>query len=495
MSGYQLPVFVSSAHYGLEDLRGELTNHLSELGVAPFVSSEAGFPDYPGMPPYAGCLRVLDRCLFVIGIIDRRYGSGFQDWGPYPEYSGLSPTHAELRHALKTGKRLVVFVRDSVYAYYDLYRDNPTPFASLKLPPGLDHETMELIAELKHASPAPWIETFKDVREVKRSVHLRLINDLYELMLQREAVSSATVEAISQAFLKSDASLRKAVLESTDQRIQAEIADLDGRLATLNSKRAEIEAARDQTEKQKVELAQEISLIRGEKLRLSQLVVGAVARVIAGAMGAGINPAALGRTASATTLPLITDQELALGGIHFSGFSQAKPVVERVTWARLPKSSAEGIWRGYTGTLQVFGTNFAPGCIIQVRKKLSNDEPTFGWTPNVYSGHYLELSTSDSDETPIGDLACEYRIKNPLYASDWKPFSYDFDVNEEMGKALDLLAQGESAMSEGRFEDATEPLRSAWVRLEGLVGPGDERYGKAHNLWEESLYSSGRWKR
>lgn len=136
-TGHKLPLFVSSIHYGLEDFRAELTDFPASLGVVPYVSSEAGFPDYAGMPPYAGCLRALERCLIVVGILDRRYGRSFDDWGPYPQYKGLSPTHAELRHALTSGKRLVIYVREHVHAFYEVYRRNPDDFAKLKLPENL----------------------------------------------------------------------------------------------------------------------------------------------------------------------------------------------------------------------------------------------------------------------------------------------------------------------------------------------------------------------
>lgn len=177
-TGYQLRIFLSSAHYGLEDLRGELDDYLRQFGV-PYISSESGFPDYAGLAPYVGCLRVLDKCQVVILIIDRRYGQGFPNWGPYPEYAGLSPTHAELRHALKSGKRFWIYIRDTVAAYYDIYHKNIENFGSLALPDGLQTETLEMYRELKSASPAPWIETFRDVRQVKTSIRARFLNDLY----------------------------------------------------------------------------------------------------------------------------------------------------------------------------------------------------------------------------------------------------------------------------------------------------------------------------
>jgi hypothetical protein len=144
----------------------------------------------------------------------------------------------------------------------------------------------------------------------------------------------------------------------------------------------------------------------------------------------------------------------------------------------------------------VFGANFAPGCKIQVRRKGSSEEPTFGWVPNIFSGHYLELSTHSSDEAPIGDLASEYRVVNPIgRSSDWVAFTYAFDRDAELKKALGLFMEGEAAFKAADYKAAIEPLRSAYVRLAGLVGAADERWQRAHALWQESLYESGTWTR
>jgi hypothetical protein len=93
---------------------------LEDLGMTPVMSDEAGFPRFNGMPPYASCLRALEECPLVIGVVDRFYGTTFDDWGPYPEYKGLSPTHAELRHALKLGKRVLIYVQNGTWIFYEM---------------------------------------------------------------------------------------------------------------------------------------------------------------------------------------------------------------------------------------------------------------------------------------------------------------------------------------------------------------------------------------
>jgi hypothetical protein len=198
----RIPIFLSSAHYGLEDLRAELAAFLEDLGAEPLISSEKGFPDHRGIPPYAQCLRVLESALIVVGVIDKRYGARLADWGPYPQYTGLSPTHAELRHAVAEGKHLLVYIRSEVQGYYDIYRKNTSAFQNLNLPGNLEIGSLELFSELKHVRPAPWIEAFRDIRDIKHSVRSRLISYLAEALVQKERLAQAGAVTLLDRILK-----------------------------------------------------------------------------------------------------------------------------------------------------------------------------------------------------------------------------------------------------------------------------------------------------
>lgn len=103
-----LQVFVSSMCYELRDLRAAVRDFLENLGMVPQLSNDPAFPRLSGEKPYVTCLRTLEECPLVIGLLECKYGQPFADWGAYPEYNDLSPTHAELRHTLKTGKKLLL---------------------------------------------------------------------------------------------------------------------------------------------------------------------------------------------------------------------------------------------------------------------------------------------------------------------------------------------------------------------------------------------------
>ena len=479
-SSHPLTLFLSSTHYGLEDLRGEISDFLESLGVSCLLSSEGGFPSYPGMPPYASCLKALERCLMVVGVVDRRYGKPFDDWGPYPEYVGLSPTHAELRHARKLNKRLLVFVRRDVNSSYEMYRANLVEADKLALPKGLDLKTLELYRELKLASPSPWIVAFDDVRDFKRSLREQLLNELYEAILQREATANAAIEVLTEAFLKSSPELRSSVMSAADPQMKMELRDFDDELAELEAKRAELGQARGRADQERAALERTIAEIRANRVQVAESFRVSMAVAVAAAVSGGLNNFLSGRVPGPKALPTITDQQLAAVGIRFSGFSQGKPVVERVTYARVPQKAEDGTWRGYTACLQISGRDFAPGCQIQERPTGSNAETTFGWTPSVYSGQYLELSVGAQEGMPIFYLGEEFRVKNPLYSSEWVRLTFDHDRAVELALAERLLEDGAGATADGRYEEAKEMLMSAHMRLNGLVGRADSR-------WERSI--------
>jgi hypothetical protein len=169
-------IFVSSAHYGLEDLRASLKQALEDFGTDPKVSSELGFQvTEPNLPPYAQCIRVLEECALVVGVIDARYGTKFQKWGKYKEYENLSPTHGEIRHALNKGIPLNVFVRKPVWVHYSSYREAKKAGGVFAPPKGFEEKTFQLLEEVKLADPAPWIEPFDDVRDIIRALKSRLL--------------------------------------------------------------------------------------------------------------------------------------------------------------------------------------------------------------------------------------------------------------------------------------------------------------------------------
>ena len=148
----------------------------------PVLSDEEGFPRRNGLLPYVSCLFALEECPLVIGIIDRQYGTRFNDWGPLSQYQGLSPTHAELRHALEKKKKLLLYIHKDVLTFYEAWRKGGLP----SMPNGLREDTLQLVKELKLYKPTPWIESFTDAQGVISSLQKNLINEVYSALREQE---------------------------------------------------------------------------------------------------------------------------------------------------------------------------------------------------------------------------------------------------------------------------------------------------------------------
>ena len=213
-SYYRFPIFISSTHYDLIDLRAELSSHLSSLGYDPIVSSEAGFPDNtPKLAPWESCLPVLSTCFMMILIIDSKYGAKLE-WKHYDEIcknEKISPTHAEYRFAHSKRIRMIVFIRKEIMAHYQSYKrlrdegktDTGTrELLNKTLPKRINFETLQFISEVKRITPIPWIKEFDDVTEVKREVQSKLTNELAEVFLLRKKHKETLIKKLNE-FLES----------------------------------------------------------------------------------------------------------------------------------------------------------------------------------------------------------------------------------------------------------------------------------------------------
>lgn len=225
-SEHLFPIFISSTDYNLIDLRAELARFLRELGYHPILSSAEGFPDrYPECEPWESCLYVLSNSYIVILIIDGRYGQTLQ-WDAFKELVGgrqISPTHAEYLHAHREGKRLLVFVRDTVMSCYRLYRSakekSPDREQLLKnmanvLPQDIPINTLEFLEEVKTTRPIPWIKTFQDVTEIKEEIQKKLLNEIAELYIAKDKRLTVIMRTFSDALSGLDSEKKREVLEA-----------------------------------------------------------------------------------------------------------------------------------------------------------------------------------------------------------------------------------------------------------------------------------------
>lgn len=177
--------FISSSVYDLLDLRASLEVFLKSSGLEPVASNRLGFGEDPKHFPYASCLTVLEGCQIVIGIIGRRFGNKFPTgWGEYAaQYRDYTPTQAEIAHAFKKNKRLIVYVLSDVLCHYEIWRKTPDSFDQMTMN-GYDNfnETMKLITWVKNLKgddrPPLWILPYSDVQMIIHDLRKRFAMDL-----------------------------------------------------------------------------------------------------------------------------------------------------------------------------------------------------------------------------------------------------------------------------------------------------------------------------
>lgn len=181
-----LSVFVSSGVYELRDLRVAIRDLLLEFGIVPQMSEDSTFPHTAGIAPYVTCLETLEQCPLVIGILENDYGHRFDDWGSHSQYNGLSPTHAEFRHALGQGKKLNLYVHRDTLVAYQTWRSNKGDFEKFTRSHGAKIDTLVLLEEMKTRKPAPWIVPFSDASDVVKSLRGNLLNEIYRSLVDQE---------------------------------------------------------------------------------------------------------------------------------------------------------------------------------------------------------------------------------------------------------------------------------------------------------------------
>jgi hypothetical protein len=455
--------------------------------MQPLLSDEEGFPRRNGLPPYVSCLAALEECPLVIGIVDREYGTRFKDWGSHKGYEGLSPTHAELRHALDRKKKVLLYIHQDTLNFYEMWRKGGLN----KLPKGLDEGTLALLKELKLRAPAPWIESFSNGEELIRSLQKNLVNELYSTFREQEKQSTDLARYILD-LISAAPDAKSEIEQQLNPELRSQLASLQRKLEELEAeRRLEQAQSRQRLEeataaKQRVE--QDIEIVKSDLDRATAHLVAAAIKDVRWLelVRTRLMPKQPGR------VPFHNDAEVAFRGYHCSNLRGA-PVLTEVSWSKLSYRE-NNLHRGYRAGLIFRGRNFAPGVTFASRD-VGDTEPPVGWKdywwrfPNIYFGDYLEVSTHDDElEGPLGYRRTEFCVRNPQgECSEWIRFSYPFDEP----RLRDILSQqqelGELLYNEWRFGDAIEPLRKAYVFSDRLDGAQHERTRHLHTIWNNAI--------
>jgi hypothetical protein len=488
--GYPLQVFVSSSCYELRDLRASIRMWLEEHGMTPLMSDEGGFPHTDKMPPYASCLRTLEQCPLVMAVVDRYYGVTFDDWGPYPEYKGLAPTHAELRHALKLGKKTLIYVHKDTWSFYELTRKNAAALAG-PLPHGLQAETLGMLKELKQMKPTPWIEHFSDVTDILRSLNKEFVNQLYTQLHESEQQATDMTAYFIGKISDVAPEFREKIADGLNPALVAERDDMKVKLEeledTLETIRGSGKDRVEQLQQEKAEVQNRLESLNQQLQRTGSLLAKAALKDASWLemVQRTMMPKQPGR------VPFHHSAEVALRG-YKARVSRTVPVLREVTWSSLPEQES-GLSRGYHAGIIFRGSDFLPGITIARRRRGETEPPPgnteyFWHLPSIYFGDYLELASSDNPpESPLDCRDYEFQVKNPEgERSEWVEFSFPFDDAALETIRLDAAQAGETLIANGKPRESVEPFRKAMVFSDRMYGISDARTTAVRSRWMDA---------
>jgi hypothetical protein len=435
------------------------------------------------------CLRALEECPLVIGVVDRFYGTTFDDWGPYPEYKGLSPTHAELRHALKLGKRLLIYVQNDTWTFYEMWRKEPSAVSGA-LPRGLQEGTLRMFQEFKQKSPAPWLDRFADVSAILNSLNKEFINQLYTQLKEREKQASDLAEYFLGKISEVTPEVRDKIAEGLNPTLVSERTSMRAQLeeleATLQATRGEGQEKAQQLQGQKEEVQSRFDSVNQQLQRTGQLMAQAAIKDASwlDMVRRTMMPTQPGR------VPFHHSAEVALRG-YKARINRTVPTLREVTWSQLPERESN-LFRGHRAAI-FRGSDFVPGITYTYRRRGETVPPPgnsdyFWKLPSTYYGDYLEVASSDNKpESSLSWRDHEFQLKNPEgETSEWVLFSYAFDDAALEATRIEAAKQGEQLLSSGHPRAAVEPLRKAMVFSDRMYGIGDPRTVASKANWMES---------
>ena len=171
-------VFVSSTYYDLQHVRNDIKTFLSELGYEPVMHDKGNIPYTQEVSLEESCYNELESCDIVVCIIGSKFGtkSGCDD---------CSITMTELKKAIKSKKKIYIYILKDVYAENFTYLKNKekdfTPYHAENI------KIHEFIAELKSAIKNHPIVSFETVLDITSNLKQQLAG-LFQHLLSQAAI-------------------------------------------------------------------------------------------------------------------------------------------------------------------------------------------------------------------------------------------------------------------------------------------------------------------
>jgi hypothetical protein len=475
-----LSVFVSSGCYELRDLRVSIRDFLKSLGINPQLSEEPGFPRASRDKPYVTCLRNLSDCPLVIGLLERSAGTPLPDWSPFPDYNGLSPTHAELRHALRTGKKVLLYIHRATVDAYHQWKTSPATYVANAGSPEV--AMLELIHELMAHDPAPYFEPFSNASDVVASLKLNLINEIYTSLTEQEAQSRDQAKYLMEKILSAAPDIQATIQSQLSKDLTAE---LDRLRHTRDHLEQEMAGAHAEERKR---LDARISELQEQEQKFRMTLTMAAVRDVRWLEHVRTTM----MPKQPTRVPFHNTLEVAMRGFHAAAGGRVVPILNEVTWSKLPETE-NGLHRGYKAGVIFKGESFVPGVTIAYRKVgegFPAGNTDYHWLmPSIYFGDYLELASGDNEpEAALSWRGYEFQAKNPTgQTSEWITFSYPFDDTKLSAILDENMQEGRRLAAAGSNQAAIEPLRKAMVFADRMLGVDAPLTAELRHEWNTAL--------
>lgn len=177
-------VFVSSTFYNLKQIRADLKDFITTLGLTPVISEYDSFPIDPAITAVENCMKVVDENadIFVL-IIGGRYGT--------IKEHGKSVTNMEYLKARAKGIPLYVFIEKSVLNVLTLWIANPnSDFSAVVDSPKL----FEFVVAVRDTD-AVWTIPFETAQEIIEGLRKQLAYLFMDALTSRQRIKSVPLPA------------------------------------------------------------------------------------------------------------------------------------------------------------------------------------------------------------------------------------------------------------------------------------------------------------
>lgn len=175
-------VFVSSTYYDLQHIRNDIRVFLQGLGYEPVMHDKGNIPYTQEVSLEESCYNELDSCDIVICIIGNKFGTKSSN-------GNFSITMTELQKAIKSRKKIYIYILKDVYIENFTYKaNNDNGFVPYHVD---DIRIHEFISELKDTIKNHPITPFDNIGDITNNLKQQFAGLFQHLLLQEATITES----------------------------------------------------------------------------------------------------------------------------------------------------------------------------------------------------------------------------------------------------------------------------------------------------------------